>query len=744
MNVFLRNDRRNVFSRLILSACVSSGLVVGANFGSAVSLPNGCLAAGQDQEPAQEPAQAVQESASAQTQPPLPGPGASPPAVSVLIRQLSSADVGEQIDAAVQLGSRGPYAQAAVRPLSQLLNSKDAALQYECVVALGNIGPLAHQAADNVAVFLASPVEDLQSAALESLRRIGNASPQAEQQIQQLAQSENLSLATSAVRCLLMISGPENEVVRGAVPRLISALADQRLEVGNEAAITLVDMGSEIVPEVAVALTSTIPHVRMKACEIMEAIGPAAESAVPDLLERLRDDQELVVRAATRALGRTRAQPESVVPALQMLLQHPSLAIRITAVRAIGEFGPDAVAVVPSLLNLLAEESPVLRASAADALGQIGDTRDEVINALMNSLADMSAVVTINAANGLSQMGAPAVPSLLPLLQDPDYRQLAVEVFGDMGVGAEAAVPALVDLLGQLEDQDEALRREIFITLASIGPRAAAATPAMMSILSNPKAGNTRAGAAYVLARIGEPRALPILKAILGDSENEQLLRSAAWATVALEPGNKSNAGLVMPYLLKAASSEMPLVRREVMTAFATLGPEAGAALPVLLEHAAGDPDSSVRAMSLNALSEIHAPSTQVLPIAIVALGDPDVMVRNAARHVLGRLGSDATEASPRLRESVRRGDEVERILAAWALVQVDPSEENRDAAMPLMLKAMRYPNPGIRSEAARTLGVIGKQSPEARTALESAKNDPHPMVQQAVEQALAALQANR
>ncbi len=668
----------------------------------------------------------------------------SPRTVNWFIQQLSSADANDQIDAAVQLGSMGPYAQAAVRPLTELLNASRPALQYECLVALGRIGPMAYDSSDAVAAFLSSASIELQSAAMESLRQIGTASPQAELQIQQLAQSENVSVATTALRCLVMLSGPDNDIVRGAVPRLVGALADLQPDVRNEAAMTLVDIGPDIVPEVSVAFASPTPLVRLKACEIMAAIGPAAKSAVPALVDRLQDENELVIRAAARALGRITAQPDIVLPAVQSLLKHPAVSVRITALRAIGEYGTDAVVAVPSALSFLTDQSPVLRASAAEALGRIGDSRSEVIIALVNALADQSAAVTMNAANALSQLGAPAVPSLLPLLTDADYRQLAVEMLGEMGVAAESAVPALLELLTKLEDTDEELRREVFIALGSIGPRAAVATPEMMSLLDNPEAGDARAGAAYVLARIGERRALPALKAILASSENEGLLRSAAWATVALEPGNKSNAALVMPYLLRASSSEMPLVRREVMTAFATLGPEASAALPVLLEHAAGDPDASVRAMSLNALTEIHAPAAQVIPIAIVALEDPDVTVRNAARYVLGRQGPAAMEAAARLRESVRRGDTFERILSAWALVHVDPSEQNREAAIPLMLTALRSAKPGIRAEIATTLGTIGKQSPDVRTALEAAQDDPNPMVKKAVGEALANLNGAR
>ena len=94
------------------------------------------------------------------------------------------------------------------------------------------------------------------------------------------------------------------------------------------------------------------------------------------------------------------------------------------------------------------------------------------------------------------------------------------------------------------------------------------------------------------------------------------------------------------------------------------------------------------------------------------------------------------------LRETLRRGDELDRILAAWALVHVEPSKENTEAAIPLLLVALPNPNPPVRIEAANTPGKIGAESEEVRSGLESARDDIEPLVKNAVIKALKA--ANR
>ena len=65
----------------------------------------------------------------------------------------------------------------------------------------------------------------------------------------------------------------------------------------------------------------------------------------------------------------------------------------------------------------------------------------------MKALSDFNGTVTVRAANSLSQIGAPAVPALVKMLSNENYRKLVVEVIGEMGENAESAVPALLPLL---------------------------------------------------------------------------------------------------------------------------------------------------------------------------------------------------------------------------------------------------------------------------------------------------------
>ncbi len=659
--------------------------------------------------------------------------------VHVLIGRLVSEVDTEAVDAAIELGYIGPYARSAVHEIVEVMGQDNPQLQYECIVALGKIGPLAHEATASITRFLTVDSFLHQSAALESLRQIGTAPPEAEAEIRRLCTDPNAAIATSAIRCLLMISDENNELVHQSIPRLVKTLSDERPEVRNEAAITLSEIGSSVVPAVTAVLSEKAYGVRLKACEILGHIGPAAAGSVPDLIGRLGDDNEVVIRAAAESLGNIHSQPETVLPALSGLLKSESGPLCIMAVQAIAEFGPTAKNSSHLILELLSDKRIMVRVAAANALGRIKDDSPAVIEALVQALSDSHGIVTVNAANALSRIGAPAVPALVRMLSLEGYQKLVVEILGEMSADSESAVPALVELLNTLNPD---LKREICIALAAIGPKAGAATAAMMQILENPDAGDSRADAAYVLAHIGEKKAIPALKQILKTDRSEQVLRSAAWSIVQLEPENPDNAPLVLRHLFLAMSSDSPLVRREAISAINALGPAATTAIEALLEHASSDPDASVRAVALDGLTVLQAPASQALPVAVASLRDPDPGVRNSARGLIGHLGKDAQIVAPMLRESLRSGDQSERIVAAWALVKVDPTQGNLQEAIPVLLIGLHHPDPRIRTEVVQALGAIRTKSREVLTAIESVTDDADERVKTAAIEALAKLRA--
>lgn len=89
---------------------------------------------------------------------------------------------------------------------------------------------------------------------------------------------------------------------------------------------------------------------------ILGKIGPAAETAIPLLVQKTTSSNAYVRVNSIKALGQIGRRPQSVVPALIASLNAPFVSVRIDAARSLGAFGKDAQSAVPALLELRRKE----------------------------------------------------------------------------------------------------------------------------------------------------------------------------------------------------------------------------------------------------------------------------------------------------------------------------------------------------------------------------------------------------
>jgi HEAT repeat protein len=164
----------------------------------------------------------------------------------------------------------------------------------------------------------------------------------------------------------------------------------------------------------------------------------------------------------------------SAVPALIQALKDSEWFVRRYAAEALGQIG-DASA-VPALIQALKDSNEYVRRYAAEALGQIGDA--SAVAALIQALKDSEEYVRRYAALALGQIGLPAVPALIQALKDSNeyVRWYAAKALGKIGL---PAVPALIQAL---KDSEEDVRADAAEALGKIGdaralPRKALADP---------------------------------------------------------------------------------------------------------------------------------------------------------------------------------------------------------------------------------------------------------------------------
>jgi HEAT repeat protein len=461
------------------------------------------------------------------------------PAVPVLVSALSSGNERIVDQAAGALGAIGAPARSAVPPLRHLLSHKGASVRMHAASALGDIGAASAAAVDALTSLLKDPDEGVRREAAEALGKIG---PEAKGSILALIAALNDSAGSVTTHAAWALSqmGP------AAVEPLIASLNDKNLQ--HLAVVILGDMGPAA-KSAAAPLAKLLVEPDLDTALGREVIltlakfGPAADEAVPTLIDILKDEKSPLRPAAAWALGKIGAR-QAMFLLIQALPKDESPEMQIVAPIALLLLNPDKEAfinvAVPRLIGLLTHESSVVRHEAAATLASIGPK------------------------------AAPAI--------------------GQLAVG--------------LADADPALRSEYLSALGAIGPEAAEALSVIIPELADPDL-NVRYAATYAIGKIGPAAkdAAPVLDRNL-QGRDEFLKMISAWALVHVTPRRPGLAELCVGPLTRALLLPDPRVRREAAEALGLLGPAATSSVPAL-EKIANDPDESVRQSAALALQKI-------------------------------------------------------------------------------------------------------------------------------------------
>jgi len=152
------------------------------------------------------------------------------------------------------------------------------------------------------------------------------------------------------------------------------------------------------------------------------------------------------------------------------------------------------------------------------------------------------------------------------------------------------------------------------------------------------------------------------------------------------------------------------------------------------------DERPEVRREVLFALGSIGPQAKPAVGVALKALSDADPTIRYSAVWALGRIGPAASEALDALEKDVCNTDDPYfGSVCAWAMIRIDSKNEKRiKGALPVLIKALEHERGFVRSEAATTLGMIGPPAKDALPALKKAASDPDEAVAKAAADAIA------
>ncbi len=423
---------------------------------------------------------------------------------------------------------------------------------------------------------------------------------------------------------------------------------------------------------------------------------PAAQSAdLAELAKAANSPDEATRLKAIETLGQ---QGAAAVPALTALLKAESPLTRAYAARALGSVGPAAKSAAEGLIGLLGDEDPTVRRQAIGALAAIRPGPKVSVPLFAKLMQDADPGVRMRVMQIVAEAKGNAVPALVEALNNEAAAYWACIILRDIGPDAAAAGPALV---AKLKDPRPEIRREAALALGTIGDKDS--VDAIAPLLKDEHA---RVAATYALAMLGSipPEAESVVRANV-KSDDAMLAAISMWALARVHPDDMKLKKAVLEHLVKMLQDKDPFVRTAAARGLASLPPSPEIALPIFKE-ALANADATTAQYLLDALAGLGAPA---VPNLIQALGYAPL--RPEVASILGRIGPPAAPAAPALAKLLSDPDPNVTSEAAHALAAIGPAAK---AAVPALIESLKTAEGKPLYAVVFALGSIG---PDAKAA---------------------------
>jgi WD40 repeat protein/HEAT repeat protein len=366
---------------------------------------------------------------------------------------------------------------------------------------------------------LVRKLQDPAADKVETMREIGRYGPEAKEAVPilvKLLSDANSSVKQTALETLMKVG----TVSREHVEQLIPLLKDAAFPEGRQFAVNaLASLGADARPalaEVAALLKDKDAGIRVKAITIIAAVGTEARAvAYTPLLERLRDSDAAVAKAAADALVKLGKPTKAELPTLEAFLSDPQEPVRRYALLAIAGMGEEAAPSLGRILPVLEKDTSAdCRLLALAALLKTQSSAKTLANPLAQALTDTEPKVRVAAAEALAALPA----DLATMLKMMEHTDPAVQKIAEAAVDKFPFGPQHVKTINDgLQSKREAVRLRMLKAAAKLGKDAAGAVPGLIDVVKT-SSGETRALAIDVLANLGPdakaagPALVPLLK----------------------------------------------------------------------------------------------------------------------------------------------------------------------------------------------------------------------------------------
>ena len=159
--------------------------------------------------------------------------------------------------------------------------------------------------------------------------------------------------------------------------------------------------------------------------KIIQALGPTAEPAIPNLVVLLQSQDSSTANNAIYALW---GIGTNALPSLVECLTNKDEKIRRWSARGVGLFRKQARTAVPGLVLCLKDKNAFTRENATRSLGQIGEDAPMVIPALVSCLEETTNYPSYALWWSIGRFGTnaqPAIPTLVKIIESKRWDYLA-------------------------------------------------------------------------------------------------------------------------------------------------------------------------------------------------------------------------------------------------------------------------------------------------------------------------------